>query len=163
NVVDSASHSSIQPLTLAVSALRITTLSLPAAITGHAYNQQFASTGGIGAVTWSLWTGSLPTGLTLSGSGVISGTATVPGSSFSGQAKSLGIFNFTVQVTDQTVPPQTDSRPLTLNVSTGIDQSSSWDSNQPTLAFGNGTRIGERVITGVTGTLRAVRVNSLDC
>jgi len=48
-----------------VSQLTITTTSLPNGAVGTAYSQTLASTGGTGAVTWQLTSGTLPAGLTL--------------------------------------------------------------------------------------------------
>ena len=70
--------------------LAITTTSLPAGAVGQQYQAQLAASGGQPPYTWSLTSGSLPTGLNLSTSGLISG---IP----SGQ----GAFTFTVQVRDQ--------------------------------------------------------------
>ncbi len=67
----------------------ITTASLPGTITGESYSQTLAATGGNGTLVWSVSAGSLPAGLTLSASGVISGSATTAGTS-----------NFTVRVAD---------------------------------------------------------------
>jgi len=53
----------------------ITTTSLPNAVAGIAYGQQLTYSGGSGTPTWAI-TGSLPAGLTLSTSGLISGTPT---------------------------------------------------------------------------------------
>lgn len=51
---------------------------------GTAYSQQFAATGGTPPYQWSLATGStLPAGLTLSSSGLLSGTPTSTGATFS--------------------------------------------------------------------------------
>lgn len=65
----------------------------PASIAGGtvnaSYTQTFTATGGNGIYTWSVVSGSLPPGLTLSPGGVLSGGPTVAGSS-----------NFTVQARD---------------------------------------------------------------
>src|SRR5439155_8899852 len=54
--------------------LGIGTTSLPGAIVNTAYSATLHSTGGTGAVTWSITAGSLPAGLTVdSSTGVISG------------------------------------------------------------------------------------------
>ena len=64
--------------------------SLPNATTGIAYSQTIPATGGSGSgYTFTVSSGSLPAGLTLSSGGVLSGTPTTVGS-----------YNFTVQVTD---------------------------------------------------------------
>lgn len=67
----------------------ITTTSLPGTIAGEAYSQTLTATGGDGTLVWSLDTGTLPAGLSLSTGGVISGSATGSGTS-----------NFTVRVAD---------------------------------------------------------------
>ncbi|MBI1788651.1 MAG: putative Ig domain-containing protein [Acidobacteria bacterium] len=56
-----------------VTPLQITTLALPPATWGQAYSFQLQASGGSSYV-WNLESGSLPTGLTLSSSGLISGT-----------------------------------------------------------------------------------------
>lgn len=87
--------------------LTILTTSLPDGITNVAYNQTLAASGGTGTRTWSLASGSgpLPTGLTLSSAGVISGNPTTPGT-----------YNFTVQVVDSGVPQQTATRALSIRI-----------------------------------------------
>ncbi|MBS1875690.1 MAG: putative Ig domain-containing protein [Acidobacteria bacterium] len=88
-VSDTASHSATQQYSLVVySALSISTTSpLPTATVGSAYSTQFAAAGGSGAYTWTA-TG-LPSWLTLSTAGVLSGTPT-----------SSGSVSFSVTVTD---------------------------------------------------------------
>ena len=67
--------------TLAVSApLNITTTSLQSGTIGITYSQTLAATGGTSPYNWSINSGSLPAGLSLSSSGVISGTPTAAGS-----------------------------------------------------------------------------------
>jgi hypothetical protein len=79
---------------------------LPAAVVGTPYSATLQTTGGTAPITWTLLSGSLPGGLTISG-GVISGTPTAAGS-----------FTFTVQAADSTSPtPQTATQTLTLVVS----------------------------------------------
>lgn len=54
--------------------LELTTASLPKGVTGNLYDTQLAATGGKGSFTWS-WSGTVPSGLSLSSStGRISGT-----------------------------------------------------------------------------------------
>lgn len=70
--------------------LTIVTKSLPQATVTGAYSQTLQATGGSGAYTWTLASGTPPTGITLSSAGVLSGTPTgTPGTS-----------SFTVQVKD---------------------------------------------------------------
>ncbi len=62
-------------------ALAVTTKSpLPAGVVGEVYSQSLAATGGTPPYKWALSTGTMPAGLTLSGTGVISGTPTAAGS-----------------------------------------------------------------------------------
>lgn len=71
--------------------LTILTKTLPqATLTGAYPSQTLQGTGGSGSDTWSIASGTLPTGITLSGPGVLSGTPT----------GTAGTFPFTVQVQD---------------------------------------------------------------
>ena len=93
-VTDSAITSgavTTKALSIAVApALVITTSSLPGGVTGSAYSQSVANTGGTPPIAWSLASGALPAGLNLnSGTGTISGTASASGT-----------FSFTVRATD---------------------------------------------------------------
>jgi hypothetical protein len=54
---------------------------LPVGQIGVAYSQQITASGGTGPYTFSIVSGSLPVGLTLSASGLVSGTPTTAGSS----------------------------------------------------------------------------------
>ncbi len=85
--------------------LNITTTSLPDGIVGTYYNQTLAAEGGYGEYTWSLVSGTLPDELSLSPGGVIDGTLA-----------SQGTFNFMVEVTDSSNPPQTAQQSLSINV-----------------------------------------------
>jgi len=71
-----------------------------------AYNAGFAATGGTGSYTWSLYSGSLPQGLTLSSGGALS--------TGSGTLRMAGSYAFTVMVTDS--GSHTATQNLTLNV-----------------------------------------------
>ena len=86
----------------------ITTTSLSAGVEGTAYNQSIAATGGAGSLTYSLGTGTLPTGLSLSSStGAITGKPTGPS----------GTANFTVKVTDaSTASPQSATQALSIAI-----------------------------------------------
>ncbi len=69
--------------------LKITTTSLPNGDVGVAYSATLSATGGTPPYSWSVASGSLPPGLSLSASGTISGTPTATGS-----------YTFTIRVTD---------------------------------------------------------------
>jgi endoglucanase len=72
----------------AAPALSISTLALANGTVGSAYSQTFTATGGSGPYSWSLASGILPAGLTLSSAGILSGTPTaVVTSSFTLQVK----------------------------------------------------------------------------
>ncbi len=80
----------------------ISTTSLANGTQGTAYSQTLTQNGGIAPLTWSITTGSLPSGLSLTGStGVIAGTPTI-----------AGTYNFTVQVSDNSA--RTDARALSI-------------------------------------------------
>jgi PKD repeat protein len=76
-------------ITVTCPTISITPASLPAASTGTAYSQVLTGSGGVAPYTFTISSGSLPGGLTLSSSGTLSGTPTA-----------LGTFNFAVLVTD---------------------------------------------------------------
>ncbi len=79
--------------------------SLPAATAGSAYSQNLSASGGTAPYTFAVTAGALPTGLTLSVTGVLSGTPTASGS-----------FNFTATATDSGGSPTSGNRAYTLTV-----------------------------------------------
>ena len=79
----------------AVDPLQITSTTLIPAARALSYSQQLTSANGSGAITWTLSSGSLPPGITLSSSGVLTGPATTNGT-----------YSFTVQAADSATPPQ---------------------------------------------------------
>jgi hypothetical protein len=89
-------------------ALKVTTVSLPAAAVGSPYSATLTAIGGVPPYTWSLspGAGTLPAGLTLDPStGVISGTPTAD-----------GVAHFTVIVTDSESPPASANATLNIDV-----------------------------------------------
>lgn len=90
-VTDAAGATAAQAYSLVTGgAIAISPNSLTAPVINVAgYNVTLSATGGTGAKTFAVTSGSLPTGLTLSSSGVLSGTATA-----------AGTFNVTVTATD---------------------------------------------------------------
>lgn len=92
-------------LTVAPRLLAISTQSLAAAQTGKAYSATLAATGGTPSFTWAITAGALPTGVTLSTAGVLSGTPMIAGTS-----------SFSVTATDSTKPAQTQTAALSLTV-----------------------------------------------
>src|SRR5215813_5379837 len=79
----------------AVDPFKITSTSITPAARGLSYSQQLTSANGSGAITWTLSSGSLPPGITLNSSGLLTGPATTD-----------GIYSFTVQAADSGTPPQ---------------------------------------------------------
>jgi hypothetical protein len=78
----------------------VTPATLPKGTAGSTYSQQLTYTGGgNGAVMWNLTAGALPSGITLSGSGLLSGT---PANSTAGNTYT---FSVTVTVGPQTSAP----------------------------------------------------------
>jgi hypothetical protein len=91
-----------------VGPLNIGTTSLPSGLLNAAYATTLSASGGTGALTWSVTTGSLPTGLTLNAStGVISGTPTAAGTSAC-----------SVTVTDSAATPATTTKNVSIEVDT---------------------------------------------
>jgi Putative Ig domain len=106
----SDSSSPVQTKTVALSlvvappALAITTSSLPSGTSGSSYSNLVQASGGTTPYSWSIASGSLPAGLTLtSATGLISGKPTATGTS-----------SFTVQVTDSGSPAQTQTLKLSI-------------------------------------------------
>ena len=99
-VTDAAAQSASKALSIAISTtstppLTITTASLPDGAAGVAYSATLSASGGTSPYFWTLSTGALPPGLSLSTSGVISGTPTTAANDAS---------QFIVRVTDATLP-----------------------------------------------------------
>ena len=90
---------SVQPALLTIS-----TSSLPAGTQRAVYSASLGAGGGLPSYTWSLLSGSLPSGLTLDTAGVISGTP-----------DGYGTFSFTVQVTDSASVTATKTLNITID------------------------------------------------
>jgi hypothetical protein len=89
----------------ATSPLTVSTASLPNGTQSVVYSRSLAAAGGTAPYSWSLLSGTLPSGLALSASGIISGTPT-----------SVGTNNFVVQVTDSSVPAQSATQALSITI-----------------------------------------------
>ena len=81
----------------------VTTTTLTNGVVGTAYSQTIAGSGGTGTLTFTIESGSLPAGLTLTQAGHLNGTPTVAGNS-----------SFTVGLRDSL--NVAGSRPLTLRI-----------------------------------------------
>ncbi len=85
----------------AQSSVAITSASLPTATAGAAFSATLTASGGTQPYTWTLASGQLPSGMSLSAAGVISGTTAV-----------TGTFPFTAEVIDATSASATASLSL---------------------------------------------------
>jgi len=82
---------------------------LPDALANVAYSAPLTTTGGIGPVTWSVVSGSLPPAMNLSAAGAISGTA-----------NAVGKYAFTIQAADSGAPQQKATASYTLAVASSF-------------------------------------------
>jgi predicted heme/steroid binding protein len=100
--------SASEAITVGVSGLVVTTGStLPTATSGVPYSVKLSAAGGVTPYQWSLASGSLPAGLKLKSTGVISGTTTA-----------TGLDSLTVRVTDSEAPAVSATENVSLSVVT---------------------------------------------
>ncbi|MEO8614603.1 MAG: putative Ig domain-containing protein, partial [Luteolibacter sp.] len=135
-VAGSDNASSTATFSLTVSSLQapsMTTTTLPVGKVGDVYNQTLAAVGGSLPYTWSLASGTLPSGLTLSSDGVISGTPDASGTS-----------SFTIKVTGNDNAFSTAGLSLTVSINQGTG-SLYWDGNSTTAGAGNTTGLLNKV------------------
>ncbi len=109
-VIDSSNPTQAQTSTLTITVipapLAITTASLPNGQVSVVYNVALAATGGVAPYNWTITSGSLPQGLQLASTGMISGTPTQPATNDS----------VTFQVKDSSNPASTQSATLKLTI-----------------------------------------------
>ncbi|WP_425510202.1 putative Ig domain-containing protein [Xanthomonas indica] len=138
-VTDANAFTAAQAFTLTVASPTLTLVppALPAGTAGTAYSQALSATGGTAPYSYSIATGALPAGLSLSAAGVLSGTPTQAGS-----------FVFTATVTDSTagVPGQA-SRSYTLSIA-----APTLAPGQPTLPAGTAGTAYNQTLTTSGGT-----------
>jgi hypothetical protein len=102
-------------ITITETPLRFVTTSLPQGTEGTSYSQTISVSGGTSPYTWEISSGTLPNGLTLkSTNGRLSGTP---------KAGSAGTYYFTVTVTDDSSPQQSEERDFTLVIAQGLYKS----------------------------------------
>jgi hypothetical protein len=90
----------------AATPLAITTLALATGQTGAPYSQQLTAIGGTAPYKWSLASGTLPSGLTLSQSGLLGGATATP----------VAALSLTFRVTDSGAPAQTTATTFALTI-----------------------------------------------
>jgi hypothetical protein len=123
-------------LTVAPAALAVSSVVMPSGTVGTAYNTSFSARGGTPAYTWSIVSGSLPAGLSLSPAGGV----------VSGRPSASGTFNLTAQVSDNGSPVQTQIAVTSIVVAPGL---------VPALVFNPATLPQGTVGTGYNAPLRA--------
>jgi hypothetical protein len=119
-------------ITVNATMLTILTASLPDAQEGAAYNASLQSSGGTAPYTYAVTSGGLPTGISLSAGGVLSGTANSPGTS-----------SFSVTVTDSSHPAEMATASFTLTVDASV------------LAITTATLPNAQINTGYSATVQA--------
>lgn len=113
-VQDSSKPAQLSTVSLSIrvaAPLTITTPAgaLPDALYKTTYSQTLTSSGGNAPIVWSLGSGQLPPGLTLSGTGLISGSAST-----------TGTFSFTVKAADSSSPQQSATSSFTISVASTL-------------------------------------------
>uniref|UniRef100_UPI002930B7C6 MBG domain-containing protein n=1 Tax=Pedobacter nototheniae TaxID=2488994 RepID=UPI002930B7C6 len=102
----------------------LASVTLPQAQVANIYNSSVSATGGVGTYTYTITSGALPAGLTLSTGGLISGTPTASGT-----------FNFDIKATDSGCSQSSTSGFSITSITS--DQTITFNSI-PTQVFGNG-------------------------
>ncbi len=110
------SDSAAADITIAPPPLIITPVDLPEGQVGEAYSATLSATGGSGSATWSLTSGALPPGLSLSAEGVISGTPT--GNTRSPYAFSATLTDDSAEVVPRTIDLTIEVLPAALKILT---------------------------------------------
>ncbi|HVU15368.1 MAG TPA: DUF4082 domain-containing protein [Candidatus Didemnitutus sp.] len=135
-------------LTVLPPPLSITTASLANGTSGTAYSASLGATGGTTPYSWSVIVGSLPTGLSLSTSGAISGTPTA-----------AGTFSFTVQVADSGSPMQTAPKAFSVTISSA--SATLWTSTtvpgRPDAGADSPVELGMKFRSDVAGKITGIR------
>ncbi len=98
NHLSSLSNPSLSPPVITSTSPR------PSATAGIVYRDTLRVQGGVPSFTWSIIAGALPAGITMSSTGIVSGTATV-----------AGAFNYTARVVDNVLGADTAAYALTVN------------------------------------------------
>ncbi|MBQ7170503.1 MAG: putative Ig domain-containing protein, partial [Synergistaceae bacterium] len=154
----------------AVTAPVIATESLPSATAGKAYSAQLAATGD-SPITWTVYSGFLPTGLTLSDTGAISGTPTTAGTyTFTVKASNSGgeatkTFTLTVVqvitapvITTESLPSATAGKAYSAAITATGDNITWTVSGLPSgLTFDSGTISGTPAVSGIYTVTAAAR------
>ncbi len=151
-VTDSASPAATttQGLSITVAApLQVTTTSLPSGTQKVAYSATLAASGGKPSYTWSVASGTLPAGLSLS-TGAITGTPTT-----------AGTWSFTLRVTDSASPAATTTQGLSITISAAATAITIWPSTALPGTADSGpdsaVELGVKFRSDVAGTITGIR------
>ena len=121
-VLDSSSPALVRTFSftvnVVVSKLTFITTTLPATRTGEAYGFNLQGGGGVAPYTFSLVSGALPPGLSIS-----SADPNFAQANFFGAATTEGTYNFTLRLTDGSSPPLTVDQNFTIAVTLGLRMS----------------------------------------
>jgi fibronectin type 3 domain-containing protein len=132
-------------------ALTITSTALPNGAQNMVYSVTLGAGGGKTPYSWSITSGSLPVGLVLNaGTGVISGTPTIIGSS-----------SFTVKVTDSGAPVQTATMALSITILAAATDYTIWPSTTVPGTVDSGpdsaVELGVKFRSELAGTITGIR------
>lgn len=141
--------------------LTITTSTLPGGTTGQQYQAQLAAAGGEPPYSWTITSGALPAGLTMSSAGAIAGIPTATGSfpftvkatdQFNSTATanlSITVVQGTIVITTQTLPNGTQNVPYSATLgAAGGTPPYTWSTSSGTLPDGLGLDANSGVISG---------------
>jgi len=143
---DSANHTANQSYTVTIAAppITVTPTSLPNGTLGTPYSEQLTAAGGAGGYVFTVGSGALPAGITLSSAGLLSGTPTA-----------AGAFSFAVSVADskqatasQNYQLRISTPPVSTPTVTGVG-STAPPAQQPTISV----QLGQPYPTDLTGTV----------
>lgn len=123
----------------------ISTSALPNGTVNTAYSQVLTPFGGKAPYLWSITSGTLPAGLSLTVAGVISGTPTTAGTS-----------NFTIQVTDGSNPATTATRDFTIQIFAAVTPIVVTPGQTITLVSGQSVRVPAGTIISLNGEIVTV-------
>jgi hypothetical protein len=123
------------------SAVGVTTTTLPQGTVNASYSQTVAASGGKAPYSWTVASGSLPNGLTMSAGGVISGTPTATGTA-----------NFSVRVTDALGATDDQALSITVDPAPLIGTTVSVAANATPSVYGQAVTFTATVSGGITPT-----------
>ncbi|PPU76661.1 putative Ig domain-containing protein [Xanthomonas cucurbitae] len=129
-------------LTIGAATLVIAQGTLPPAVSGTAYTQTLASSGGVAPYGFAVSSGTLPAGLTLASNGTLSGTPSAAGTS-----------NFTITVTDRSAASASQAYTFTVGGAAPVAVAD-------TAVTMDGTVVTVAVTGNDTGTISAVAITT---